>query len=343
MKEVLIYGSIYTFSAEAFIQAINEVGEEGLTTRVNCRGGDVMAGFGMIAKYAEYKGPKKIKVDGCAYSMALFMLAYAEDVEALDVSEFLIHRAAYPEWIERDPEIMTADMWANLDRMNKSLRTAFENKIGAEGVAEFERLKGVKLKDIFSNEGRKDVTFSAAEAKKIGLINRIEKITPAKKSAISADMQRIAAEAMALGYNVAAPAPTPAPVSEVPVSTPKKEILKPRHMTLEQLKAEHPAIFDAAVKIGVEKENERVKAFLEFQDVDAAGVKKGIIEGKDLTPSQMAEFGRKMFSAAALDATKKGAPGAVTTEEQPEGGEAGAKAKKSAEYLADIKNHIPKN
>ena len=69
MKEILLYGQIYSSTAEAFINACNEVGEEGVSVRINGDGGSPEYGWGMIDKYSEIKSKKLIKVDGKAHSM----------------------------------------------------------------------------------------------------------------------------------------------------------------------------------------------------------------------------------------------------------------------------------
>ena len=175
-KELLIYGQIYSQSTIDFINGMNEIGEDDeLSVRVSSEGGDVLYGFGMIAKFNEHKGSKIVKVDGKAYSMGLFFCAYADNVEALDTSKFLLHRAAYSEWFE-DSVYFTPELKAQLVEVNKQLMDAFKAKVD---VAKFEELKGVKLKDVFSMDSRIDVFLNAQEAKQIGLINKIVKITPA--------------------------------------------------------------------------------------------------------------------------------------------------------------------
>ena len=136
-KEVLIYGGINSSSASDFIKEIDSAGDEDLTIRINTPGGNPEAGFGMIAKLQEREGKTNIKIDGSAYSMGLFMAAYADNVEALDTSEFLFHRAAYPQWYEQ--EYMTEAESENLVRINSSLEKAFRNSID---VKAFEEMKG---------------------------------------------------------------------------------------------------------------------------------------------------------------------------------------------------------
>jgi ATP-dependent protease ClpP protease subunit len=231
-KEVLIYGSIEQWSVADFIKQIDE-SEGDLVIRVNSKGGSPEYGFGLVAKLKEYEGRKTIKVDGTAFSFGAFLLAYADEVEALDVAEFMIHRAAYPAWFEQSAEYFTDELKGNLARVNKSLRTAFENKIDVDAFA---KLKGVTMDELFSMDSRKDVFLSAKEAKKIGLINKITTITPEKKAEIDSIFVDIAAK-----YNGA---PTPTPIIPTENKTQKIET----KMTIEDLKSQHPSVYASAFK-----------------------------------------------------------------------------------------------
>jgi ATP-dependent protease ClpP protease subunit len=306
-KEILLYGSIYTFSAVDFINAMEEAKGEEVQVRINTPGGSPEDTWGIVAKLGEHDGGLKIKVDGRAHSAGAFALCYGEYVEALDVSEFLFHRAAYSKWFETS-ENMTSEMWANLDRINKSLRKAMENKID---VAKFEKISGVTLDELFSNDTRKDVFLSAKQAKQIGLIDKITTITPAKKKEINA---------LALG--IAAQSGIGAMTFDEEVERP--EIKKPEtkittKMGLEEFKAKHPEVFAQAVAQGVEQERERVGAWMVYVDIDAEAVAKGIDEGKNISPKTMAELNRKQFSQESLAKIESENTEEVKTETPKEG------------------------
>jgi ATP-dependent protease ClpP protease subunit len=290
-KELLIYGSIDAYSSSEFIKEFSNSEATELTVRINSNGGNPEYGFGMIAKFKEFEGKKKIKVDGKAYSMGAFFLAYADEVEALDVSEFLVHRAAYPSWFEKDSQLFDENTKGNLERINASLRSAFENKVD---VAKFEEIKGVKVKDIFSMDNRLDVFLTAKEAKKIGLIDRIVNITPSKAAEINSYVEAMASYDKGLLI--------------------KSELNQnPIKMTIDKLKAEHPEVFASVVALGVAQERDRVEACLAFVEIDAKGVKEAIEAGKPLSQKQMAEFAMKAFNNNALEATKKEAAAPVAT------------------------------
>lgn len=316
-KEILLYGRINEDSASNFITQLSENEDTEIIVRVNSEGGSPECGFGMVAKLSEQSGLKKTKVDGKAYSMGLYLLCYSENNEALDVSEFLLHRAAYPSYIEENPDYFDDSMKANLSRINKSLRSAFEAKVD---VAVFEKITGYTLDQVFAMGTRLDVSFNAKDAKKMGLINKINIITPSKKAEIQSLL-----EASYTGV-------FPTAKKEEIIITPKNN-----KMTKEEFKAANPADYAAIVAEGVTSEIDRVGSWLTFVDVDAAAVSKGIKDGGVLSATAMAELSRKSFSIDALKTVEKeAAPVVLTTEIEA--------AKTAAELkIASIEAEVKRN
>ena len=287
-QEVLLYGQIYAQSSIDFINGISAVGEDDeLSVRVNTNGGDVLYGWGMVAKFNEFKGVKKIKVDGSAYSMGACFLAYAdvENVEALDVSEFLIHRAAYPSWYEDN--YMSDSEKENLKTINSSLHDAFKNRID---VNKFKEISGKTLKEVFSMDGRIDVFLTAQQAKQIGLIGKITKITPTKKAEISAINQRIAANYTG-GKNK------------------NTNNFNPSKMTKEDFKREHPEAYAAIVNEGVTAERDRCGAYLAYITADKDAVIAGIKSGEQMSATTQAELNIKIVQAMNSNPPKLDADG----------------------------------
>lgn len=307
-KDVLVYGSIDDYYVEEYFEAINEAVElnEEVQVRINTPGGDVETGWGMIAKFLELTVPKKVKVDGKAYSMGLFFLCYTDNSSALDVSQFLLHRAAYSEWVESEPRLFTDERKKHLADINKKLRTAFENKVD---VAVFEQITGHTLDEVFSMDSRLDIFFNAKEAKKMGLINEVVTITPAKKAEINAKMFTIAAKHTSRNK----PDPIIAPNST------NSNLNKPKNtiMTLEELKAQHPALYAQAVQNGVNQERDRVGAFLAFAQIDAEKAIAGAKGTEALSATAMAEFTVIATQKAALGTIASESPKAVVTTTPP--------------------------
>lgn len=282
-KELYLYSPIYDFVAENLISLMEENKSQDIVIRSCTPGGSVFAGWGIVAKMGEHEGNVTVKVDGMASSMGLFMLLFADNVEALDVSKFTLHRA--------DGYVSNPDDQDFLDNINKDLKAKFSSKIDNE------KLKNLKsntnkygIEDIFNPEKRIELNLSAKDAKEIGLISKINKVTPTEIEALNKRL-----------YNVAA------------VHIP--EIQTTIKMDINKLKAEHSALYAEVIAIGVSQEKDRVEAALAFNEIDPVGVKAAIESGKPLTQKQMAEFALKSFSAESLKKIGVESTGAVKTEE----------------------------
>ena len=296
MNEILIYGGIYEWTASEFIKAFAEIEGDSVIVRMNTDGGSPLDGHGMMARFQEFEGNKTVKVDGKAYSTGFFMCLYADNVECLDVSQFMVHRASYGEWFEKS-EYFTQPLRENLASINADLEKAFRNKLN---VAEFEKIKGVKVKDIFSMDSRIDVFLNAKEAKQVGLVSKINTITPKKAQELKASYERVAAK-HGFGFDsnfsgLPTGTETPTGTVEKPTTDNNKVNNKNKYMTIEQFKAENPELFAQIQSTAVETEKDRVNAWLKFIDVDAKAVTEGIKEGKKLSQEAMADFSVKMFA-----------------------------------------------
>ena len=290
-KEILVYGSIHSHSTIDMLNAMDEVGpDEEMILRINTDGGQPQDGFGLSAKLFEHSGPKSAHVDGRAYSTGLFLLCFSENNTALNVSSFMVHRASMGAWFEGS-EHFTPEVKGNLVSINKDLEKHFRNKIDHK---KFEQLKGVKIKDIFDvDQPVKDVFFTAIEAKKIGLINKIINITPASQKRINASMVTIAAQYTGGSVHEEITEPV------VPVSDDNTNSKNKKTMDKVQLLADHPALYAEILALGAEKEGERVGAWMVNFHIDAKAVQAGIDSGADFTQKDMAEFGQKQITAVA--------------------------------------------
>lgn len=302
-KEIYLYSPVYDFVAESLISTMNENPEE-LTMRVNSPGGSVFANYGICAKMQEH-GNVICKVDGAAMSSAANLLPYAKSVECLDVSTFLLHRADM--YVESD-----ADK-AFLTRINKDLRTKLLARVDA---VIFKEVTGFSIDEMFDSEKRIDIMLDAKQAKKIGLVQKINKLTPSEVEAFNSKML----------FNIAA-------------YNENKNQQKQKQMTIDTLKAEHPALFAQVVALGVEKEKDRVEACLAFIDVDAKGAIEAINSGRDLSQKQMAEFAVKAMSKKSLtDLAAESNKGVATTEVIE--AEKDAKAKAIEAFEKGVDSHL---
>lgn len=320
MYEALLYGDINEWSSKDFIQRLINNKPKDITVRVNTDGGEVRYGYGVLAKIKECTGIKVMKNDGEANSMGAFLFIVADQAEALEQATFLFHRAAFSKWFENDPMLMTSENKNYLIKMNADLRTLMEAKLD---VAKFEQITKVTLDELFSLDTRINVTLNAAEAKEVGLIQKIVPLTTSKKMEIEAFKKRAMAKA-------------------------DTEIPKNKIMTIEQLQAEHPSvfaqIFENGKKAGVEAEKDRVEACLVFLEIDQKAVVEAIASGKALTGKQMAEFNLKATVAQAkkgLEAENKEtvvtATATTKTKEQIEAEAEVEEVKAHSSYFKNLK------
>jgi len=202
----------------------------------------------------------------------------------------MIHRASGFVENEQDQKL--------LDAINKDLRRALESKIDQE---KFEKITGFTMDDIFEGEKRIDVWLTAAEAKKVGLIDKVNKIID-EKEGMKAVSERFAAFNK---FNPEATLEDPEkkaknPEAKIVDGNNKLNNENPENMTLDKLKAEFPDVFASVLALGVKAEKDRTGSYLAFGDVDFEAVKKGIESGEELSRTATAEFIRKEFSAKAL-------------------------------------------
>lgn len=322
MADVLLYGRFDSDSVSTFIEdvAAVEYAEETLTVRVNTIGGEPEYMWGAIAKFNEFKGNKSVKNDGQSHSAGLFFNCYCKDREALDVTEFLLHRCAYPSWVESNPDFFDDARRGNLERVNKSLQKALENTVDVPKLEAIMAAKtgnaSIKLKDIFSMDGRAEVYLTASEAKKIGLIDRIIKITPEKTAEISA---------------------LKAGKIFIPAKAAETES-KPIKMTKEELQAAHPgvytAIFNEGKTAGATEMKKVAEVWLHYAVIDPKACTEGLKTGEAPSPLQIIEFTEKKFAKASLKEVEGGNPPETPTD-TPE--DQTKKQAEVADWIAGVK------
>lgn len=308
-KELYLYSPIYDFVAEDLISKMEENKMEDLVIRGNTPGGSVFSGWGIIAKMKEHEGKVLMKVDGSVASMGTFILVFAPDSEALDVSKILLHRA--------DMYINTPEDQAFLDNVNKDLKAKLIQKIDAVKLKE---LKGITIDDLFDPTKRLDVWLTAKEAKAVGLINRIVKLNPSEISAFN-DYFKIAAQHKPEDHK-------PQPTNTV--------------MNVEEIKTKHPEVYAQIMadgkKSGTKEEQDRVRGWEAFRTIDAEAVDKGIKSGNVITATDIAEFTAKALNPEAIKKIVASNAGVVTTEEAvEEPAEKTEKAKAISSFETEVK------
>ncbi|KKN55737.1 hypothetical protein LCGC14_0579470 [marine sediment metagenome] len=311
-KELLLYSPIFDLTAETLINGIDENMGEPIIIRANTPGGDVMAGWGIIAKMQEH-GDITMKIDGSVASMGTFIAIFANKVEALDVSKIHLHRASADVDNQEDQDFV--------DDVNADLKKKLKAKIDE---AKFKEITGVSINQLFDADENITVTLSAKQAKEVGLVDKVITLKPSEVKAFQDKYFKIAA----LKNDV------DEPVTQPIKNKPKSKTMSIETLKIEALKAEHPDIFKEIYDQGVNAERDRVGAWATFLDVDSKKVIKAIKEGDDLTATATAELTRKSVTAKALKNIE--GDGAEETETEETEGVKTAKEKKIEAFQKEV-------
>jgi ATP-dependent Clp protease, protease subunit len=252
--------------------------DEDVTTLLNCPGGSVFAGWTIIGKMKERTGKNNAKVYGHAASMAMYFLLYCDNVEALEVTRFLIHRADGYVRDENDQKF--------LDGINADLKTHMKNKLNDEVL---KKQTGYSLKDIFDSENVLDVWITAKQAKKIGLINSVIRMSPEETTAFN---RKFVAMAEGLqGSDLVQGSTKPLENNN---NLPKID----KKMTKAEFKAQNPELYAEILAegeaTGIKSEQTRVKNWIAYLDYDKENVIASIKGGKEFTSDVTSEMIVKM-------------------------------------------------
>lgn len=348
-KDILLYGSIREYNALYFHQqikdALHEDEAEDLKLRINCDGGSPEYAMSVINKVKDTPNFTEIIVEGMAHSMALYSLCYFDgDVSSIDTAQFVLHRAAYPEWLEKSTSFVDSIERESLAKTNKDLEKAFRARADVEAFENLTQVKSknITLKDIFSMDGRVEVLLSAADMKKIGLVDNIIKVTPSKQAEISSLMKAF--------QNAVSPEQFKKAAQSIQQQE-QNQVSTAKAMTLEELKTQHPELYTQAVNqgksagltegktAGVNEERDRIKAWEAYRKIDADTVDKAIKEGKVITMTDIAEFHAKAIATpgALARLAAESAPDVTTQEDDTK-----IKTQKEAQ-VADFVNKVRSN
>lgn len=301
-KPLLLFAPIYDYVASEFVDKMNDYpSDEDLEIWVNSPGGRVFAGWSIIGAMQKREGKNNVCIMGHAASMSVFFALFADYSEALEVTQFMIHRA--------DGYVDTPEDQAFLDRINKDLRKKMEDRLNMDV---FEQVTGKTMNDIFNPKDRINVWIDAKQAKKIGLINKIRKFEPNELKAYNdfvafADFSQRSEDKSQRSDNF-----------EEPESDYFSNNLNDKKMTLQEFKSQNPElyeqIYNSGKTDGVKSEQTRVKTWLAYLDIDKENVITSIKEGKEFTTDVMAEMSVKMTARTTVDNIKADSQKDITTD-----------------------------
>lgn len=287
MNEILFYSAIFDFTAAEFINKLGEIPkDQDVTVRLNSPGGSVFAGWGIIAALQERTGRNILKVDGNASSMAFFMVPFFDEVQALDVTNFMIHRA--------DAYIENEDDQKWLDEINKTLRSKLEKRIDPDSFAE---VTGVTFDEIYKGETRREIWITAKQAKKLGLVDKVVRLEPREIEAINKNL--VAFSKFDSAETVEQPQGSEQEKGKININLTQKK------MTRQELNAQAPDLVAAILAEGQEIERKRVRTILKFSHIDAKVCNEMITDGKEPDSEFFADMQLKAISQKQLDAIKE--------------------------------------
>jgi len=266
MNEILIYFPLFDFTIEPLMKQLNAVDSD-YTVRMSSPGGEIFPSWGVAKKIQELseKGFKgTLKIDGMSASMAGILAPFFDYVEAVDKAKFMIHAP-------------TGGDRVLLKSVSKDLASVLNSRIDAD---KFKALTGMSVDEIMNpdNEEKKEIWFSAQQAKDLGLIDKVVSLTPALKNEIEDKMKVV------YGFKKE-------PESSVNLNINQNQ----KKMTYDELKISDAALVnqifaegkEAGQKEGKEagkkEEHTRVKAWLAHYNSDSEMVVNGIKEGSSLT------------------------------------------------------------
>lgn len=359
-KDVVLMGGIHEGTAMFFFEQLNEALEDDaladVVLRVNTHGGGPDYGMSIIEKVQELKEQILLKGGMSMHSTGFFMMVAldAARVECMDLTTSVLHRAAYPEWIESAAWYKGSVNEQLVADQNKKLEKMLRNRVNVEVLESLPQFKdkNITLKDIFALDNRVEVLLTASDLRKIGLVGKVNKITPAKKSELVAMVSTFDKCRSLDEFRIAASS------IEEKKSKPNSGNME---ITLESLKAESPSVYEAIVaaakKEGKDAEVARVKAWAAWAKVDPDRVAKAIADGTEMSIEVISELSAKAASAAGIAAAAAGNPGANAGKKKdgkPEGAAPAAGAgegekekegeDKELEVLsADIDKYLGKN
>lgn len=320
MKEILIYYPLYDFYIQNIIEQLNEVNSD-FTVRMSSPGGEVFPSWGLAKKVRELsdKGYKStLKIDGMAASMAGILAPFFDKVEAIDKAKIMIH----PPW--------GADI-----NLLKDIAKDFSGVLKSRvDTAKFKEIVGKSIDEVMNPESKEpsEVWLSAKQAKDIGLVDKVVKLTPAVKNEIESKMKAFYGGKEKFEYQN-----NEDNIENKKISKSNQKSIK---MDLETLKNEHPALynqlFNKGKEAGQKEERIRVNAWLAHIKTDQDKVVNGIKEGAELT----ADVREELFVAAQLKQRASSNENAepVNTTQEPENSRESQEAFK--EDLEQIKNMV---
>src|SRR5688572_28556882 len=134
-KDIILFGHIWSANALYFFEQLKEAldddPEADIILRVNTNGGEPDYAMAVVEKIQEIKDQVIVKAGMSAHSAGLFaMIAVdSERVECNDLTQCVLHRIAYPEWVERSESFKGSVHEELVVKSNKKFEKMVRDKV----------------------------------------------------------------------------------------------------------------------------------------------------------------------------------------------------------------------
>ena len=298
-KKFAFVSQFYNFAVQDLInKIIAEAEGEDVDLIQSTPGGNVFAAWALAGFFKDREGKLTLKAFGDCSSMGYYNALYADFVEALEVTQFSIHRA--------DGRVETEGEINRLKNINKSLRKAMESKIDQ---AKFENITGFTFDQIFDETQRVEVTLTAKQAKAVGLVDKVISMTDKKITALNDKF--VAFSDFFETSQGREDQPQGGGVNQEPKANTDNQKVEPkkvRKMTPEQLRVEHPETYKVVFGAGVKAEKDRTGAFLAWMETDPEACKKAIENGDEMSQTFVSTMSVKALAKTEVKDQKTESP-----------------------------------
>lgn len=279
-SKIYLYSAILDEVAEKFNKELDAVPQnEVATVKMDTPGGWTSSGAAMMMRISEHEAGVNIDVEGDALSMGGMLLSVASHCTASDMSQIMLHKAAYPSWYEP-----TVAEQKSVNFTNQIFKEKLTEKIGhtPEGQS--------IINEVFESDVRNDVYLLAKEAKDIGLIDEIKKVE-IRKSAIDINKQVSDLEAILK--------------SRYQRQENRNKNKTNNKMDINELESKHPElykqVFANGVDAGIKKEQSRVNTIIAYKDAGVDECLTMITSGDVIDEPKKAELQIKIMKKLTPD------------------------------------------
>lgn len=327
--ELLLYGPISEYSwwgdevtPKQFIDDLASLGDvEEIAVRINSGGGDVFAGVAIYNALKRHAAKIIVYIDGLAASIASIIAMAGDKIVMGAGAMMMVHNPWSSVWGgDANDFRIAADL---LDKIRDSLVDVYIARTNLS------RDEIITMMDA-------ETWLGANDAVKLGFADEVENAIP-----VAASMRNGMAFFNGVKHDLSKFANAPKlPVEVAPVPTLNQGGMK--LMTLDDLKNQHPDIYAAAVKVGVDQERARMQA---LDEIAQPGTQEIINKAKYETGASAADAAieiikaeqrnRQQYAANAQeDAKNSGVNGVGAGDATPGNGDAA----ELAEELANAMN-----